>query len=433
MATFKSVIYKHQKRNDGTWNVKIRVTHKREAKYIPTSIFVTTNDVTRSLNIKNKIIELEIDSIIFEYRSICNRLGTSIDNLTPDELIEILKRGDKEESNDIDFIAFSLNHIETIESKGTASNYRIALNSFMRFSKRKKILFSEITYNLLTSYAKYLIKQKEKRNKEAIKKGERVTTNRALSLYTACLRHLYNEGKLFYNDEDRNRLPIPWSPFSKFKIPSEEPTRKRALTPEQIRAIFELPDKEIKNKRKTITENCRRNIARDIFILSFCLIGMNSADLYLCDDIDGKTIKYYRAKTKSRKKDRAELHVDIQKIIEPIVEKYRDRVGNRVFNFCYMYRDTQTFNAALNKGLKEIGDILQIEDLEFYAARHSWATIATNNLRIDKYVVHEALNHASDEMRITDIYIKKDFSGINDANKQVLEYVFGEDAKNLHS
>ena len=30
MATFKAEVYKHQKRSDGTWNVKIRVTHNRQ-------------------------------------------------------------------------------------------------------------------------------------------------------------------------------------------------------------------------------------------------------------------------------------------------------------------------------------------------------------------------------------------------------------------
>lgn len=30
MATFKAEVYKYQKRSDGTWNVKIRVTHNCE-------------------------------------------------------------------------------------------------------------------------------------------------------------------------------------------------------------------------------------------------------------------------------------------------------------------------------------------------------------------------------------------------------------------
>jgi hypothetical protein len=39
--------------------------------------------------------------------------------------------------------------------------------------------------------------------------------------------------------------------------------------------------------------------------------------------------------------------------------------------------------------------------------------------------VHEGLNHVDNATKITDIYIKKDFARINEANKKVIEYVFG--------
>lgn len=80
----------------------------------------------------------------------------------------------------------------------------------------------------------------------------------------------------------------------------------------------------------------------------------------------------------------------------------------------------------MNKGLKQIGTALGIDDLEFYAARHSWATIARNDCGIDQYTVHAALNHVDDKMRVTDIYIAKDWGPVNDANLKVMNYVFGE-------
>ena len=91
-----------------------------------------------------------------------------------------------------------------------------------------------------------------------------------------------------------------------------------------------------------------------------------------------------------------------------------------------MYRDENTFNQAVNKGLKEIGSQLNIDDLEFYAARHSWATIALNVLKINKYVVHEGLNHVDEEMKVTDIYIEKDFKAINEANSMVLKFIYSD-------
>ena len=80
-----------------------------------------------------------------------------------------------------------------------------------------------------------------------------------------------------------------------------------------------------------------------------------------------------------------------------------------------------TFSAAMNKGLKKIGNRLEIEDLEFYAARHSWATIAVNDAEVDKYTVHQSLNHVDDSMRVTDIYLKKSWDPIDKANRKVLD------------
>ncbi len=62
----------------------------------------------------------------------------------------------------------------------------------------------------------------------------------------------------------------------------------------------------------------------------------------------------------------------------------------------------------------------------FYISRHSWATIALNKVGIDKYIVHAALNHIDDSMKVTDIYIERDFVNENKANTKVVKYVFGK-------
>jgi integrase len=112
--------------------------------------------------------------------------------------------------------------------------------------------------------------------------------------------------------------------------------------------------------------------------------------------------------------------------IKKLIDKYRDKTEKRVFNFYQYYRDEKAFNKAINKGLKQIGDIIGVDDLEYYAARHSWATIAINRIDIDKYTVHTALNHIDESMRVTDIYIERDFVNENKANKRVIKYVFNK-------
>ena len=107
--------------------------------------------------------------------------------------------------------------------------------------------------------------------------------------------------------------------------------------------------------------------------------------------------------------------------MQALFDKYRDTTGKRVFKFYQMYTTVGTMSAAINIALKKIGKIIGVEDLEFYSARHSWATIAVNDAQVDKFTVHTALNHVDDAMKVTDIYIRKSWDTIDNANRKVLD------------
>ena len=97
-----------------------------------------------------------------------------------------------------------------------------------------------------------------------------------------------------------------------------------------------------------------------------------------------------------------------------------------MFNFSERYATASSFNRAVNAGLKEVGAAVGIPGLQFYAARHSMATAAVNEVGISKYVVNEMLNHLDPSMRVTELYVKKDFAAINDANALLAGYVLGK-------
>lgn len=428
MATFKSLIQKHHKKADGTWNVKIRVTHNRQIKYLATPIYAKADDITRTFKLKKNITD-KTDKIIDTYYDVCADLGLRLKGMSIEELITELDNANHPKIEQIDFFSFAekfINDMEKDGKTGTSKNYKCTINALKRLVKRDTLYISEINNSLLTDLSKMLIKEKEERNKIQTKKGKRITSHRALSQYLGNLRHLHNEAKAKYNDEEFGKILIPWSPFSKFKVPAEEKTRKRSLPTEKIRAIINLPYIYRKNTRKKATQNCRHNLAKDVFVLSFGLLGMNTADLFNCTIINDNQITYFRQKTRSRRSDEAKIIIDIQEQIRELFDLYADKTGKRVFRFYQMYRDENTFNQAVNKGLKEIGSQLNIDDLEFYAARHSWATIALNVLKINKYIVHEGLNHVDEEMKVTDIYIEKDFKAINEANSMVLKFIYSD-------
>ena len=422
MLTIKAEIKRSELKVDGTYNVKIRFTLDRKVKRLSTNLFVTQQDLTKSLKFKEDTsIKREVDRLVLYYREQCLKLQLDQNHYSLDEIIEFLN-GEQEKQQTINFIKFSREWIASATIKG-APNYTTAINALVRFVGKEELDINLITLDFLEQFKAFLIGERDARTKKLMQQGKRVTSNRTLSLYLVSIKKLFNEAKRKFNKKDKNLILIPNSPFEDFKIPKQEATRKRAIPADIIKKVWKLPYKDMKKGYKA---TCRYNLARDCFILSFCLMGINSADLYNATEMRGNTIIYNRTKTKARRLDGAKMMVDIPKIVQPLIDKYKDSTGKRLFNFHQFYGDEKTFNKAINSGLKEIGSILEVDDLEYYAARHSWATIALNKVGIDKYTVHAALNHIDDSMKVTDIYIERDFVNENKANTKVVKYVFGK-------
>lgn len=422
MLTIKAEIKKSELKVDGTYNVKIRFTLDRKVKRLSTNLFITSKDLTKSLKFKEDTsIKRAIDGLVLYYREQCFKLQLDQNHYSLDEIIEFLN-GEQEKQQTIDFIKFSREWIASTTIKG-APNYTTAINALVRFVGKEELDINLITLDFLESFKAFLNKEREIRTKRLMQQGKRIPSNRSLSLYLISIKKLFNEAKKKYNKKEKNLILIPNSPFMALEIPKQEATRKRAISADIIKKLWKLPYKDMKKGYKS---TCRYNLAKDCFILSFCLMGINSADLYNATEMEGNTIVYNRTKTKDRRLDKAQMKVDIPRLVLPLVEKYKDKTGKRLFNFYQYYADEKGFNKAINYGLKEIGTILEIDDLEYYAARHSWATIALNKVGIDKYIVHAALNHIDDAMKVTDIYIERDFVNENKANAKVVKYVFGK-------
>lgn len=412
MATFKAEVYAHQKKADGTYNIKIRVTQNMRKKYLSTPWYVTREDLTRSLKLKNqKYVDLT-DDLIKKYRSRCDRVGEALKSMTVEQVVEIITR-DAQEVFDLDIVAYGRAYATQLEKEGrigTAKTYQVAINSLVRFVGRESISIKEITVKMINDWIHWLQKLPARKNRE---RGER-----AQSLYPSVLRAIHNKAKAEFNDEDAGIIRIPLSPFKRVSIPKVPITRKRALTVDQLQALIAHPYTLIMQPGTN-----RHNLAKDVFMLSFMLLGMNVADLYTCTDCKGGRLTYQRAKTRTRRSDKAEISIKIEPEAKALMEKYKDPTGERVFNFYKLYGSIATFTTALNVGLKQIGKALEIDDLEFYAARHTWATIANNDAGIDKYTVHAALNHVDESMKVTDIYLRKSWDPIDKANRAVLDLI----------
>jgi integrase len=426
MATFKALVSDYKKK-DGTYNIIIRVYHNGKKRYIDTNFFLSNKDLTKSNKIKNQEYIDILDEIIKKCRNRCNENAARLGSLNVNNVVnwveDIIKGKKSQNGFELDFIQFGREYTKKLKEeekkvekigRGKSLNYSIALNNLEKYIGRDTLDISEITSKFIQGWIDWIREQPSPNNR---KKGER-----AVSLYPSIIRALHNRAKEEYNDEDEGIIKIPLSPFSKIKLAPQPKTKKRALSPEKIKQILELADAE---KSKPGTTN-RYNLAKDVFTLSFCLLGINSIDLYFCDELKNGRLVYQRIKTHNRRDDQAEMNVKIEPEILYLFEKYKDETGLKVFNFHKLYSNAQNFNKNINMGLKQIGKEVGENDLQFYAARHSWATIARNKCGIPKHDIHEFLNHAPDkDMKVTDIYIEKDYSVQDIANRKVIDYILG--------
>ena len=202
-------------------------------------------------------------------------------------------------------------------------------------------------------------------------------------------------------------------PFRTFKIKQEE-TRKRALTAEQLAWILNMEPSPGYEE------------ARDIFVLLFYMIGINLADLLAAKKTSVKNgyLNYRRAKT-------GRLYsVKIEPEAAELIRKYSGKTN--LVNGLERYATENSYLSKINKRLKYLGcprgkrgKILEkgrFPDLSTYWSRHTWATIAYE-IGVPVDIIGQALGHSDKSHDVTFIYIKKDQSKVDEANRRVIDYI----------
>lgn len=388
MATFKALV--QYKKADGTYNVKIRVTHLQRVHYIATSLFVTDADLTKSKKIKNVRVLEECERLVSTMRSRCNEKATVLSQLSLEEVVALSTSEGKEWR--LDFPTFCFEHARRLREEGrggTATLYEQAVKRLQKYIGRPAIDINEITVERLSGWYRYL-------------QHEIPAT---AANYFRLLAHCFAEAKNIYNDEDAGIVRIPRSPFGRVRIEKAPRSEKKAVSASVIKALIDYSGKF----RDTV----------DIFLLSFYLCGVNLADLYeMREPVEG-FITYRRKKTRRRSEENSEVKLKLQPEALEIIEKYKG-TGGLLLD---LGPSVRKLNVKINYRLKVLAQTLGLPSLTYYSARHTWATIAVNECGVDKYTVHEALAHSTKGLGITDVYIKRDFTRIDIANRKVIDYV----------
>lgn len=420
MATFKAEVIQRQ-REDKTFRIRLRVTHKRKNSYIPTEHYVTKSQLDKHWNVRDSELILTLANSIKKYRDKSDRLSSAINQYTVHQLVEYLE---KEDVTNVDFIKWASDLANGIKVKGTRDNAWITLRSFIDFVG-ESVDINEITLSMLKKYEEYIrswrtVKRVNNPGKPPVTLKLKPVTDTGVNNYMAKLKNWYVEAMKHYND--RGKIVIPYNPFDKYEAPAPIQTPDKNLKPKQIIQLRDCGKVPVGKYNRTATTE----LARDVAMLSFYLVGMNAADLFLVDKFENGRISYNRAKTASRRDDNAHISIKVEPEAMPLIEKYLDPTGERVFKFHLMYTHFDGLTKALNDGLKEIGKHLKwTQSVTFIWMRHSWGSIARNDCEVSKEDVAEAMNHSDPDHKVTDIYLEKVWKRIDVANRKVLDYLAG--------
>nr|DAS26554.1 MAG TPA: Integrase [Caudoviricetes sp.] len=305
------------------------------------------------------------------------------------------------------FGKFFAQFIDRKDRENTANTYRHTLSKINRFAEVSGWTgdwsFEDITLDWLNRFERYLKTQHLDSKGKAIEGVRQLKTN-GIAIHFRNIRAVVNAAI----DEELTTL----YPFRRFKIKQEE-TAKRSLSVEALRT---LRDYECEPHQRKY---------RDLFLLTFYLLGINPIDLFsLTEIIDGR-IEYRRSKTGHL------FSIKVEPEAQEIINRYRGE--KHLLDVLDTYRDYKDFAHRMNNNLKSIGTVERkglggkkhrvplFPNLSIYWARHTWATIAAE-LDIPDETISMALGHSSGN-RVTNIYINRNRKKVDEANRKVIDFI----------
>jgi integrase len=403
MAVFKPVV--RFKRPDGYYPVYIRVTHQRKVQYIKTDKLVDQKGVDKANGIKDPYVMKFCANRISRYVEILNQ--QDISSWSIEDVVNYIKSG----TADICFSDYAREYQSKMIQEGHARNartYELAYENLERYIGTTKVMFSHLTSTVITRWIESL-----------------ANTARAKEQYPVCVRQIFKQALLDYNDYDAGIIRITANPWPKVNIPKADASQHKAISMEECRAFFYAPLPE-SDRKFPLTE-----LGHDVAMMILCLAGINTVDLFYAEkkNYHDGIIGYERRKTRGVRTDNAWFEIRVPDILKPIVEKYLDTNGGSeyLFNFHTRHSTNDSFNANVNIGIRQICEkalgMKKGKGYSGYTFRHTWATVAQNECGATLADVDFGLNH-SNKTQLARTYVNIDFTPAWELNEKVVEKIF---------
>lgn len=199
------------------------------------------------------------------------------------------------------------------------------------------------------------------------------------------------------------------NPFAYYKIKTA-PVREVDLSVENVRRIKNYnPDSK------------KLKVARDLFMLSFYLCGINLADLLQVDFRNVDHVEYIRKKAVNLKQSDQRIVIPIPTAATPIIQRWMNKNTGRLdFGYKFTYSN---FYRYLTRNLNSMAAELNIkEKVVYYSARKSFAQFASE-LGIPDGVIDYCLGHSDKSRGVIRYYTKVREKQAEVAINRVIDYV----------
>ena len=395
MATLKLTIFKAKVLKDGRHKIRIAVCHKQETCYIVTRFIIDNLSQFKD----GQVVKRADASIInTKLRSMMNDLQNKLDEINHQSLYSckqikdmLVSELDSQGKQNITYQKACSDFITDLKSEGRESYAVLIERSCRYFTEftRGEIPMSDITPNMIEGFSRYL---KTKRN------IGNTTIGMMMSQIKAVINRNINSGYLRYDIH----------PFVNKKIP-KSPVREVDISLESLNMIRESTPKE----KKYI-------VARDVFMLSFYLGGMNLIDIMNTRFINDK-VDYVRIKPRLKTETEQHCLLPITEPAKIIIDRWIDKKTRKLdFGYKFSYHN---FSRYTCRSLAALAKDLGIKKkVVFYSARKSFAQYAFD-LGIPDSIIDYCLAHSDKGRGVVRYYTKTRFKQAEIAINRVIDYI----------
>lgn len=392
MASIRIALDTRRANAKGLYPIKFIVSHKSVSTSIGTGTYIKpehwNGEVNKAVVPKcpnARAINENIEELFFRYTNTLRELDNNgkLARKSVSELKAMLTEV-KTASNKENLSGYFHRYADSRRTENSRLACLYTLKTIEAFDK-SDLSFESITVIWLKAFDAYLEKQ-------------------GISINTRAL-HFRNLRAVFNSAINEDLIGLEHYPFRKFKIASSRKD-KESLTEEQLQRLIAYE-----------TPYPFRRTARDLFLLSFYMCGMNLVDLFHLDRLRDGRAHFVRTKTSG--KNINPVSILVQPEAAEIISRYAGT--DHVLRFAEEPATYQTFNNRIQKAIRAIAHELNIEGLTFYWARYTWATLA-DKLGISEKEISKGLGHV-DTSIAGKFYISYDWTKVDRANRTVLDYL----------